>query len=78
MKITNDEIAAIKADLADVLADWYLDKNITKHYNILCNRIVQLNEFIESVPDDKKDSLGYQELILLCYHFYKFRDDASQ
>jgi hypothetical protein len=77
MKMTKNEIAAIKADLANVLADWYLDKDITKYYNILCNRIVQLNEFIELVPDDKQDSAGYRELILLCYHFYKFRDNAT-
>ncbi len=77
MKMTNNEIEAIKTDLANILADWYLDKNIDKYYDILCKRILQLNEFIDSVSDEKKGLEGYHEVIELCYQFYRFKDEAT-
>jgi hypothetical protein len=75
--MTNIEIEEIKADLGDVLADWYLDKDIRKHYDIICKRISQLNEFIDTVPEQLKESEGYKMSVQLCYHFYRFRDEAS-
>ncbi|MDB4918312.1 hypothetical protein [Mucilaginibacter sp.] len=69
-------MAEIHLDLMNITADWYVGNDISKYYPIMCKRIMELNEWINTIPTESRDAEPFHILVEVCYQFYVFRDQA--
>lgn len=73
--MNEDEIIEqAKKDYLDISADYYLNKDMSKHSDTLDKRIAELNEWINTRPVDLISTIYYFQVVEICYRFYFLRD----